>query len=111
MYMYSNFLSFLYASAYTINYIIIVEPPIKDTPNKGHLRIKDTIQSTKKSLSYCASTFLTSDTSELRTLALVPRCPFFVGSTVYPYRKTRKSCGIKIVRFTRRSLSETDHVI
>ena len=31
-----------------------VEPPIKDAPNKGHLRIKDTIQSTKKSLSYSA---------------------------------------------------------
>ena len=38
-----------------------VEPPIKDAPNKGHLRIKDTIQSTKKSLSYSASTFLTSE--------------------------------------------------
>ena len=38
-----------------------VEPPIKDTPNKGHLRIKHTIQSTKKSLSYSASTFLTSE--------------------------------------------------
>ena len=31
-----------------------VEPPIKDAPNKGHLRIKDKIQSTKKSLSYSA---------------------------------------------------------
>ena len=38
-----------------------VEPLIKDAPNKGHLRIKDTIQSTKKSLSYSASTFLTSE--------------------------------------------------
>ena len=38
-----------------------VEPPIKDAPNKGHLQIKDTIQSTKKSLSYSASTFLTSE--------------------------------------------------
>ena len=38
-----------------------VEPPIKDAPNKGHLRIKDAIQSTKKSLSYSASTFLTSE--------------------------------------------------
>ena len=31
-----------------------VEAPIKDAPNKGHLRIKDTIQSTKKLLSYSA---------------------------------------------------------
>ena len=38
-----------------------VEPPIKDALNKGHLRIKDTIQSTKKSLLYSASTFLTSE--------------------------------------------------
>ena len=38
-----------------------LEPPIKDAPNKGHLRIKDTIQSTKKSLSYSASTFQTSE--------------------------------------------------
>ena len=38
-----------------------VEPPIKDAPNKGHLRIKDTIQSTKKSLSYSASIVLTSE--------------------------------------------------
>ena len=39
-----------------------VEPPIKDAPNKGQLRIKDTIQSTKKPLCYySASTFLTSE--------------------------------------------------
>ena len=42
-------------------HVYTVEPPIKDAPNKGHLRIKDTIQSTKKSLSYSASTFLTSE--------------------------------------------------
>ena len=43
------------------NYVYTVEPPIKDAPNKGHLRIKDKIQSTKKSLSYSASTNLTSE--------------------------------------------------
>ena len=52
---------FLLHCIYTSPIIITVEPPIKDAPNKGHLRIKDTIQSTKKSLSYSASTFLTSE--------------------------------------------------
>ena len=42
-------------------YVRTVEPPIKDAPNKGHLRIKDTIQSNKKPLSYSASTFLISE--------------------------------------------------
>ena len=39
----------------------IVEPPLKETPNKGNLRIKDKIRSTKTSLSYSANTFITSE--------------------------------------------------
>ena len=63
------FLSLVMYSSLCINYsnpltsevLYTVEPPIKDAPNKGHLRIKDMIQSTKKSLSYSASTFQTSE--------------------------------------------------
>ena len=47
-----------YSRRYYNSLCSTAEPPIKDAPNKGHLRIKDTIQSTKKSLSYSASTFL-----------------------------------------------------
>ena len=42
-----------------------VEPPIKDTPNKGHnrknLSIKDTFYGPKVLLSYYTNTFLTSE--------------------------------------------------
>ena len=45
---------------YKIIYIYTYMYMYSGTSDKGHLRIKDTIESTKKSLSYSASTFLTS---------------------------------------------------
>ena len=39
----------------------IVEPPLKETPNKGNLSIMNRITCPKTSLSYSANTFITSE--------------------------------------------------
>ena len=65
-----------------------VEPPLKETPNKGNLSIMNRITCPKTSLSYSANTFITS---EERNLSIMNRitCPksyvnLFRGSTVCP---------------------------
>ena len=51
-----------------------VEPPLKETPNKGNLSIMNRLTCPKTSLSYSANTFITS---EERNLSIMNRitCP------------------------------------
>ena len=41
--------------------VYTVEPPLKETPNKGNLSIMNRITCPKTSLSYSANTFITSE--------------------------------------------------
>ncbi len=72
-----------------INYVSILEPPIKDPlssrHNRNNLSTKDMFQGPKCSFPHIVNTFLTSEertTSLQRTKWLAPMCPLFTSSTV-----------------------------
>ena len=46
---------------YICRYTHTVEPPLKETPNKGNLSIMNRITCPNTSLSYSANTFITSE--------------------------------------------------
>ena len=77
-----------------------VEPPIKDTPNKGHLSIRDTCFNPVLILSCIIEPL---NKGHLCIIFMVPVCPLYRGSTVYGPKRHEKSPKVVFVRFLGRS--------